>query len=125
MNNQAVIPNESTYDAPTFELLLDGFERSKTGRGQAFSIMSEAGVGKSRLLYEFRKTVAREDVTFLEGRCHPLGQALLASCKVYKRPYLLQLTSLSSHLKSRIGNIRLNLQISLQVFSQVSLRETP
>ena len=51
------------------ELLLDGFERSKAGRGQAFSIVSEAGVGKSRLLYEFRKAVSNEDVTFLEGRC--------------------------------------------------------
>ncbi|UCF85601.1 MAG: AAA family ATPase, partial [Desulfobacteraceae bacterium] len=51
------------------ELLLDGFERSKNGRGQAFSIVSEAGVGKSRLLYEFRKVVANEDVTFLEGKC--------------------------------------------------------
>jgi class 3 adenylate cyclase/tetratricopeptide (TPR) repeat protein len=51
------------------ELLLDGFERAKAGKGQAFSIISEAGVGKSRLLYEFRKTIANEDVTFLEGRC--------------------------------------------------------
>ncbi|UCF85564.1 MAG: AAA family ATPase, partial [Desulfobacteraceae bacterium] len=51
------------------ELILDGFERSKAGRGQAFSIVSEAGVGKSRLLYEFRKAVANEDVTFLEGKC--------------------------------------------------------
>ena len=51
------------------ELLLDGFERAKSGRGQAFSIMAEAGVGKSRLLYEFRKAVANEDVTFLEGKC--------------------------------------------------------
>jgi class 3 adenylate cyclase/tetratricopeptide (TPR) repeat protein len=51
------------------ELLLDGFERCKGGRGQAFSIMAEAGVGKSRLLYEFRKAVTSEDVTFLEGRC--------------------------------------------------------
>jgi class 3 adenylate cyclase/predicted ATPase len=51
------------------ELLLDGFERSKEGRGQAFSIVSEAGIGKSRLLYEFRKAVTNEDVTFLEGRC--------------------------------------------------------
>ncbi|MEA3385708.1 MAG: adenylate/guanylate cyclase domain-containing protein, partial [Thermodesulfobacteriota bacterium] len=51
------------------ELLLDGFERAKQGRGQAFSIMAEAGVGKSRLLYEFRKAVANEDVTFLEGKC--------------------------------------------------------
>jgi class 3 adenylate cyclase/tetratricopeptide (TPR) repeat protein len=51
------------------ELLLDGFERAKTGRGQAFSIMAEAGLGKSRLLYEFRKKIANEDITFLEGKC--------------------------------------------------------
>jgi class 3 adenylate cyclase/tetratricopeptide (TPR) repeat protein len=51
------------------ELLLDGFERAKSGRGQAFSIMGEAGLGKSRLVYEFRKAVANEDVTFLEGKC--------------------------------------------------------
>ncbi|MEJ2135309.1 MAG: adenylate/guanylate cyclase domain-containing protein, partial [Desulfofustis sp.] len=36
------------------ELLLDAFERAKSGRGQVFSIISEAGVGKSRLIYEFR-----------------------------------------------------------------------
>ena len=51
------------------EFLLDGFERCKSGIGQAFSIMAEAGVGKSRLLYEFRKAVTNEDVTFLEGKC--------------------------------------------------------
>jgi hypothetical protein len=51
------------------ELLLDGFERAKGGRGQAFSIVSEAGIGKSRLLYEFRKAVASADAMFLEGRC--------------------------------------------------------
>jgi len=51
------------------ELLLDGFERAKAGKGQAFSIVSEAGVGKSRLLYEFRKAITNENITFLEGRC--------------------------------------------------------
>jgi len=51
------------------ELLLDGFERAKSGQGQAFSITAEAGVGKSRLLYEFRKAIANEDATFLEGKC--------------------------------------------------------
>jgi class 3 adenylate cyclase/tetratricopeptide (TPR) repeat protein len=51
------------------ELLLDGFQRTKSGKGQAFSIISEAGCGKSRLLYEFRKAVANEDVNFLEGKC--------------------------------------------------------
>ncbi len=51
------------------ELLLDAFERAKEGRGQAVSIVGEAGVGKSRLLYEFRKAVANEDILFLEGKC--------------------------------------------------------
>jgi class 3 adenylate cyclase/tetratricopeptide (TPR) repeat protein len=51
------------------ELLLDGLERARAGKGQAFSIMGEAGVGKSRLLYEFRKAIGSEDVTFLEGKC--------------------------------------------------------
>ena len=51
------------------ELLIDGFERAKKGRGQAVSIIADAGLGKSRLLYEFRKAVANEDVVFLEGMC--------------------------------------------------------
>lgn len=51
------------------ELMLDCFHRAKSGRGQVFSIVSQAGVGKSRLLYEFRKAIANEGATFLEGRC--------------------------------------------------------
>jgi class 3 adenylate cyclase len=75
------------------ELLLDGLERAKAGRGQAFSIISEAGVGKSRLLYEFRKAVAHEDVTFLEGRClsysravayHPVIEILKANFDIHE-----------------------------------------
>ena len=56
------------------ELLLDGYERIKEGRGLAYSIMGEAGVGKSRLLYEFRKAIINEDVTFLEGKCLSYGR---------------------------------------------------
>ncbi len=51
------------------ELFIDGFERSKNGRGRAVSIVAEAGGGKSRLLYEFRKRVSNENITFLEGKC--------------------------------------------------------
>ena len=58
------------------EFLLDGFERAKAGRGQAFTIISEAGLGKSRLLYEFRKAVGNEEITFLEGRCISYGRGL-------------------------------------------------
>jgi class 3 adenylate cyclase/tetratricopeptide (TPR) repeat protein len=75
------------------ELLFDGLERSKAGRGQAFSITAEAGVGKSRLLYEFRKAVASGDVTFLEGRClsysrgvayHPIIDTLKANFDIHE-----------------------------------------
>ena len=73
------------------DLLLDGFDRSREGRGQAISIISEAGIGKSRLLYEFRKAVTNEDVTFLEGRClsysrnvayHPIVDILKANFEI-------------------------------------------
>jgi tetratricopeptide (TPR) repeat protein len=74
------------------ELLLDGLERSKAGRGQAFSIMAEAGVGKSRLLYEFRKAVAHEDVTFLEGKCLSYSKGV---------PYHLYIDSLKANFDIR------------------------
>jgi len=58
------------------EVLLDAFERAKAGRGQAVSIVGEAGVGKSRLLYEFRKAMANEDALFLEGKCLSYGRGV-------------------------------------------------
>jgi len=44
--------------------------------GQAFSIIGEAGIGKSRFLYEFRKAVSNEDITFLEGKCLSYGRGV-------------------------------------------------
>jgi predicted ATPase/class 3 adenylate cyclase len=76
------------------ELLLDAFKRVKSGRGQGFSIMSEAGLGKSRLLYEFRKAVTNEDVTFLEGKSlsysrsvayHPVTDILKANFDIREK----------------------------------------
>jgi class 3 adenylate cyclase len=59
------------------ELLLDSYQRVRAGRGQIVSIVSEAGLGKSRLLYEFRKAVSHEDLTFFEGRCLSYGRRLV------------------------------------------------
>ncbi|MBU2648942.1 AAA family ATPase [bacterium] len=73
------------------EILLDGFETVKSGRGQAFSIVAEAGAGKSRLLYEFHKAVTNEEVTIMEGKClsyarnvayHPVIDILKANFKL-------------------------------------------
>ena len=57
------------------ELLRERLQWAKSGRGQAVSICGEAGLGKSRLLYEFRHLLAGQDVLFLEGGCSPYRTA--------------------------------------------------
>ena len=41
------------------------------GRGTAVLVAGEAGIGKSRLLREFRRSLALEDVRLIESRCYP------------------------------------------------------
>jgi len=57
------------------ELLRDCLARTKGGHGQVVAIVGEAGVGKSRLLYEFRRSLEGERITWLEGHCVAYGQA--------------------------------------------------
>jgi class 3 adenylate cyclase len=44
-------------------------EKTVAGRGQFLTVVGEAGVGKSRLLYEFRQSLDRNKVTVMRGRC--------------------------------------------------------
>ena len=55
-------------------VLQDCLARAKAGRGQVVGIVGEPGVGKSRLLYEFKKSLEGERVTWLEGHCVAYGQ---------------------------------------------------
>jgi tetratricopeptide (TPR) repeat protein len=48
--------------------------RVRAGRGQVVGLVGEPGVGKSRLLYEFRQSLESERVTWLEGHCVAYGQ---------------------------------------------------
>ena len=58
------------------DTLLDLFEAAAEGRGQALGIVGEPGVGKSRLLLEFRQRLASRAVTYLQGRCLSYGAAI-------------------------------------------------
>jgi class 3 adenylate cyclase/tetratricopeptide (TPR) repeat protein len=55
--------------------LRERFREVKAGRGQVVGIAGEAGIGKSRLVLEFRRALAGEAVTWLEGHCISFGQA--------------------------------------------------
>src|SRR5262245_54939901 len=58
--------------------LLELFQHVKSARGQVVHLVGEAGIGKSRLTFEFRQALAQagEDVTWLEGRCISFGQSI-------------------------------------------------
>ena len=60
------------------ETLLDRFAEVKNGRGQMVSLVGDAGIGKSRLLLEFRRALAEagEEVAWLEGQCVSFGQSI-------------------------------------------------
>ena len=56
-------------------LLSECFEQAKTGRGQVVFVVGEPGIGKSRLLHEFRRSLG-DEVAWLEGRCVSFGRSI-------------------------------------------------
>ncbi len=52
------------------------FRRLDGNLAQIVAVVGDAGSGKSRLLYEFRRRLDSCPVTFLEGRCASLSQAV-------------------------------------------------
>jgi class 3 adenylate cyclase/tetratricopeptide (TPR) repeat protein len=86
------------------EILWDCFERVQSGKGQAVSIVSEAGLGKSRLLFEFRKLLAKEEVTFLEGRCVSFGKntPYLPIIEILQNNFQIELKDGSKEIQDKI-----------------------
>ena len=70
------------------ELLRNCLESARKGHGQVVGIMGEPGIGKSRLLFEFRRAFATEEVAYLEGHCVSYGATV---------PYLPVLDLLRAH----------------------------
>ncbi len=76
------------------ESLQEALEKVRSGEGQVVGMVGEAGVGKSRLLLEFRHLLPKNDYWYFEGRCLHYGGAM---------PYLPILDVLRSFLEIKEG----------------------
>jgi tetratricopeptide (TPR) repeat protein len=56
--------------------LMEAYEKVQSGSGQIVGVVGEAGVGKSRLLLEFKNRLSKGKFTYLEGRCLEYGGAM-------------------------------------------------
>lgn len=76
------------------EALMVAFEKVRSGAGQVMGIVGEAGIGKSRLVYEFRERLAGTPHVWLEGSCLSYGEHV---------PYLPLLDMLRSYFDVHQG----------------------
>jgi tetratricopeptide (TPR) repeat protein len=76
------------------ETLKEAFAKVQSGEGQVVGLVGEAGVGKSRLLLEFRSLLPQGEYTYLEGQCLHYGGSM---------PYLPVLDALRSFLGIKEG----------------------
>jgi class 3 adenylate cyclase len=123
------------------QTLLDAYSKVQTGFGQVVGIVGEAGVGKSRLLFEFRQTLSQESLC-LEGRCLHYGGSMaylpiLDILRSYfeikegdrevliKRKLSEKISSLDASLQSLLSPLQelLSLQVEDQAFLQLEPRQ--
>ncbi len=76
------------------ETLKDAFDKTRSGEGQVVGVVGEAGVGKSRLMLEFRNSLPKSEYIYLEGRCLHYGSSM---------PYLPILDAFRSYLGIKEG----------------------
>jgi class 3 adenylate cyclase/tetratricopeptide (TPR) repeat protein len=72
------------------EIICERLDRIKEGSGQIVGIVGEAGIGKTRLIYELRKLIKNQKITYIESRCASFG---------WTTPYL----PIIDHIKSNFG----------------------
>jgi DNA-binding NtrC family response regulator/tetratricopeptide (TPR) repeat protein len=58
------------------ELLQSRLASVMTGHGQIVGVVGDAGIGKSRLIFEFRQSLRHQPIAYLEGHCLSYGASV-------------------------------------------------
>jgi class 3 adenylate cyclase/tetratricopeptide (TPR) repeat protein/ribosomal protein L40E len=56
--------------------LMEAYNKTRSGSGQVLGLVGDAGVGKSRLLLEFRNQLPPDEFAYFEGQCLTFGGAM-------------------------------------------------
>jgi tetratricopeptide (TPR) repeat protein len=109
------------------DALRAAFESACDGHGQVAFIVGDAGIGKSRLLHEFRRRLAEVPHSWLEGRCasyarttafHAIGDALRRRMGIDERDdEASALTKLAHHEVARGGQLEWTLPFVRRLLS--------
>jgi class 3 adenylate cyclase/tetratricopeptide (TPR) repeat protein len=65
-----------TGRGPELQRLLAAWTDAETGQGRVVSVVGEAGLGKSRLLYEFKQQLGHREGRCVEGTCFTYGDSI-------------------------------------------------
>ena len=100
-----------------FKALEQAMDEARTGRGQVVALAGEAGVGKSRLLYEFTRSSKAEGCLLLEATAASYTQTLVLSLiAAALRPYFaIESGDPPERIINRITKSLLELEKSLAV----------
>jgi len=61
---------------PELQQLLAAWVQAQQGHGQMVSVVGEVGLGKSRLVYEFKQQLRQEEAHYVEGTCFTYGDSI-------------------------------------------------
>jgi class 3 adenylate cyclase/DNA-binding transcriptional ArsR family regulator len=112
--------------ARELELMADGFfDRVVNGRGQSFSIVGEAGVGKSRLIHEFKRSLKTNDIQTLEGQCLSFGGSspYHPFLDLLRSVFSIQDNETKEQSKERISSVICKLQLNNSEFTEPLLQQ--
>ncbi len=98
------------------ELLNDTLHEVREGKGQIVCIIGEAGLGKSRIVHEFKSTFGDDESEFLEGQCISYGKSFsyLPIIEILRQKFGIEEKDNDTQIKSKVESILTSMDANLK-----------